>query len=57
MKNKTKKKHMKALSSNSLWIRRTDLWCYMLQILEGRRKYIGAILPDEHTLNFGISGT
>ena len=29
----------------------------MLQTLEGRRKYIGVILSDEHTPGFGLGET
>ena len=46
---KNSKKYMKALSNIFLWTRHTHQWCNMLQTLERRRKYIGAILPDEHT--------
>ena len=59
MKNKKKKKktqksmfkHIVAfftLNSPPL----TRAWCNMLQTLERRRKYIGAILSDEHSSRF-----
>ena len=44
------KRYIKVLSNIFLWISHTDLWCNMLQTLERRRKYIGVILSDEHTL-------
>ena len=40
------KKYKKVLSNFFLWTSHTG---NMLQTLERRRKYIGVILPDEHT--------
>ena len=49
MKNSKKmsEKYMKAL--RNIFYERAAPSCNMLQILERRRKYIGAILLDEHT--------
>ena len=53
MKNNKKmsKKYIKVSSNIFLWTSHTDPWCNMLQTLEGRRKYLGVILSDEHTPN------
>ena len=48
-KSKNAKKYMKTLRNIFLWTRHTDPWCNMFQTLEMPRKYIAAILSDEHT--------
>ena len=45
------KKFIKVLSNIFLWTSHTDPWCNVLQTVYKRRKYIGVISSDQHTLS------